>query len=287
MEFFKENWLQIIVGVYLLGMVLYGHYRGLIRLAVSMTALAVTLAAVHFALPYVGTFIRDKTPVYGRIMDSVSDVFGISEAENIPGIYGTGAEAPDVQVPDVQVPDVQVPDVQVPDAQVPDVQVPDIPAPETEIPDAQRRFIEEMPLPDALKELLIENNNDEVYQLLGVDAFAEYIGNYLANVIVNLIGFVILFVVIYITLKLLAGALNLVAKLPVLSGINQIAGALLGGLEGLFFLWLAFLPVTAFSASSWASAVLEQIEASPWLSFLYHYNPVSRLALGIVKGILS
>lgn len=272
MEFFKENWLQIIVGVYLLGMVLYGHYRGLIRLAVSMTALAVTLAAVHFALPYVGTFIRDKTPVYGRIMDSVSDVFGISEAENIPGTYGTDAEAPDVQVPDVQ---------------VPDVQVPDIPVPETEIPDAQHRFIEEMPLPDVLKELLIENNNDEVYQLLGVDEFAEYIGNYLANVIVNLIGFVILFVVIYIMLKLLAGALNLVAKLPVLSGINQIAGALLGGLEGLFFLWLASLPVTAFSASSWASAVLEQIEASPWLSFLYHYNPVSRLALGIVKGILS
>ena len=43
MEFFRENWLQIIVGLYLLGMVLYGHYRGLIRLAVSMLALVVTL----------------------------------------------------------------------------------------------------------------------------------------------------------------------------------------------------------------------------------------------------
>ncbi len=241
MEYFRENWLQITIGAYLLGMVLYGHYRGLIRLAVSMVALVVTLAAVHFAMPYVGTFIREKTPVYGWITDSVSDAFGVSEES----------------FPDMQ------------------------------MPAAQRQFIEGLRLPDDLKELLIENNNNTVYDLLGVDAFAEYIGNYLANVIINFVGFVVLFVLIYVSLKLLAGALDLVAKLPILSGMNQLAGAVLGGLQGLFFLWLMFLPVTAFAATSWASAVLDQIEASPWLSFLYHYNLVSRLALGIVKGIIS
>lgn len=241
MEYFRENWLQITVGVYLLGMVLYGHYRGLIRLAVSMAALVVTLAAVHFAMPYVGTFIREKTPVYGWITDSVSGAFGIGE------------EA----LPDMQ------------------------------MPAAQRQFIEELRLPDDLKELLIENNNNTVYDLLGVDAFAEYIGSYLANVIINFVGFVVLFLLIYISLKLLAGALDLVAKLPILSGMNQLAGAALGGLQGLFFLWLMSLLVTAFAATSWASAVLDQIEASPWLSFLYHYNLVSRLALGIIRGIIS
>ncbi len=247
MDFFRENWLQIFVGAYLIGMVLYGHYRGLIRLAVSMTLLAVTLAAVHFALPYAAAFIRDKTPLYGQIMDGIGDAFGISGAEE-----DFGADVPDAR-----------------------------------IPDEQRRFIEEMPLPDDLKELLIENNNDGVYQLLGVDVFAEYIGNYLANVIINLISFVVLFLVIYVTLKFLAGLLNLAAKLPVLSGVNRLAGALLGGLEGLFFLWLASLAVTVFSSSPWASAVLEQVEASPWLSFLYHYNPVSYFALEIVRGIIS
>ncbi len=242
MEYFMENWLQITVGVYLLGMILYGHYRGLIRLAVSMVALAVTLAAVHFAMPYVGTFIRDKTPVYGWITDSVSEAFGVGDEEALS---------------------------------------------DDRLPEAQRRFIEDMRLPDDLKELLIENNNSEVYDLLGVDAFAGYIGNYLANVIINFVGFVILFLVIYVALKLLAGALDLVAKLPILSGMNQLAGALLGGLQGLFFLWLASLLVTAFAATAWASAILDQIEASPWLSFLYHYNLLSRLVLGIVRGIVS
>ncbi len=242
MEYFMDNWLQITVGAYLLGMVLYGHYRGLIRLAVSMAALAVTLVAVHFAMPYVGTFIRDKTPVYGWIMDSVSGAFGLGDEETLPDVR---------------------------------------------MPEEQRRFIEEMRLPDDLKELLIENNKNEVYDLLGVDAFAGYVGNYLANVVINFVGFVVLFLVIYVGLKLLAGALDLVAKLPILSGMNQLAGALLGGLQGLFFLWLASLLVTAFAAASWASAILDQIEASPWLSFLYHYNLVSRLALGIVRGIIS
>ena len=242
MEYFTENWLQTAVGIYLLGMVLYGHYRGLIRLAVSMTALVVTLTAVHFAMPYVGAFIRDKTPVCGWIMDNVSDAFDLRD---------------------------------------------DAAADDGRMPEDQERFIEEMRLPDDLKELLIENNNSEVYERLGVDAFAGYIGNYLANVIINFVGFVILFVVIYIALKLLAGALDLVAKLPVLSGMNQLAGALLGGLQGLFFLWLASLPVTAFATTSWASAILDQIEASSWLSFLYHYNLISHLALGIVRGIVS
>ena len=38
-----DNWVEIVVAIYLLGMILYGHYKGFIRLAVSMAALIVTL----------------------------------------------------------------------------------------------------------------------------------------------------------------------------------------------------------------------------------------------------
>ena len=48
-----ENWLSIAAGVYLLSMVLYGHYRGFIRLAVSMVALVAALAIVHVSMPKV------------------------------------------------------------------------------------------------------------------------------------------------------------------------------------------------------------------------------------------
>ena len=38
MDFLTEHWLSVGVGVFWLSMVLYGHYRGLVRIAVTMSA---------------------------------------------------------------------------------------------------------------------------------------------------------------------------------------------------------------------------------------------------------
>ena len=78
---------------------------------------------------------------------------------------------------------------------------------------------------------------------------------------------------------------DLIAKLPVISGVNRMAGALLGGAEGLFFLYLALLLVTAFSSKPWAAGIIAQIESSKWLPYLYHYNLVSKIVLGLIRGI--
>lgn len=235
-----DNWLEITVGVYLLGMILYGHYKGLIRLAVSMVALAATLVIVHFAMPKITVFVKENTPVYTWIADGMKETMGIEE------------DLPDIQMPA-----------------------------------KQRMVIENLNLPDDVKQILLENNNSQMYEILGVDAFAEYIGNYLANLIMNSVGFVVLFLAVYILLHLIMKWLDLVARLPILYGMNHVAGAILGGIQGLFFIWIAALLITACASTSWASAVLSQIEASPWLSFLYHYNLVSKMALGILRGILS
>ncbi len=52
-EVVMENWLSIAVAVYLIGMVLYGHYKGFIKLAVSAVALIITFATIHVAMPQV------------------------------------------------------------------------------------------------------------------------------------------------------------------------------------------------------------------------------------------
>ncbi|MBR6542994.1 MAG: CvpA family protein, partial [Anaerotignum sp.] len=44
----------------------------------------------------------------------------------------------------------------------------------------QTEVIEAMPLPDFLKEALLENNNPVIYQLLDVDNLKEYIAGFLA-----------------------------------------------------------------------------------------------------------
>lgn len=229
----------------MLGMVLYGHWRGLIRLAVSMLALVITLVVVRVAMPYATDFIRQNTPVHEWLVEWAQSAFTEKVMQEDPLERFV-----------------------------------------TETPSAQRQFIEGMELPEEIKELLIENNNDEVYELLGVSAFAEYIGNYLAGLILNMIGFLVLFLVVYVAPRLLAGALDLVARLPIISGMNQLAGALLGGIEGLIYVWLFFLLATLFSKTAWSAQVMAQIRGSVWLSFLYRYNLLFRLILGIFKGML-
>lgn len=241
-KLYMENWLSIIAGVYLLGMVLYGHHRGFIRLIVSMLALVVSLAIVRVSLPTVTGFLKENTNIQQTISESMKMSIGLEQEESV--------------------------------------------GEESVVPSAQRMIIENLELPQNIKAALIENNNSEMYQMLGVQAFTDYIGSYLADVILNSIGFVLLFAAVYLAARLIMRWLDIIARLPILSGINKIAGALLGGMEGLVFLWVACLVINAFSGTEWGIMLIRQIEASKWLSFLYTHNFLNLMVLGILHGLL-
>lgn len=157
---------------------------------------------------------------------------------------------------------------------------------DVEEPARQRELIEGLSLPEQIKEALLENNNYEAYDILGVQTFSDYISGYLANGILNIISFLLLFAVVFAVIHLITGWLDLVAKLPILSGINKLAGALLGAAEGLFVLWLLFLLVTAFAGTAFGKTMIEQIDSSKWLSFLYDNNILNYIVMAVVKNIL-
>lgn len=233
-----ENWLSIAVAVYLIGMVLYGHYKGFIKLAVSAVALVITFAAIHVAMPQVTDFLKNNTKIYSAFEESMMEAMKIEESAD------------------------------------------------SEEPSGQRTIIEGLELPKQLKEALLENNNNEVYKVLGVETFTQYIASYLANSIINIIGFLVLFVVVFAALNIITVWLDLVAKLPILSGINKIAGGFLGGTEGLIFLWIICLFVTAFSGTAGGKALIQQIESSALLSYIYDHNLLSSFVMTVVKTIL-
>ena len=70
--YIKENWLFVVVAVYLVSMVLYGHYRGFVRLAVSAVSLVLSLGVVHFGAPSVANLLRSNEVVYQAVEDSVT-----------------------------------------------------------------------------------------------------------------------------------------------------------------------------------------------------------------------
>lgn len=239
MEFLTKHWLSVGTAVFLLAMVLYGHYRGFLRIAVSMVALIATLVIVRIGTPYMRNFLLQNTGIHAAVERGL---MGIAGAEDV-------AEE------------------------------------EVRLPAGQRMLIEQLNLPEQMKEALIENNNNEVYRLLGVDAFMDYIGAYLTNMVLNVICSIVLFLVVYIGIRLIMGWLDLLAKLPILSGMNQIAGAILGGIQGLLLIWVLCLVVTVCSTTVWGRAVLDQIEAAPWLMFLYQNNIFNWLVAGILNSL--
>ena len=104
--------------------------------------------------------------------------------------------------------------------------------------------------------------------------------------VINLVGAVLLFLLVFLLVRFLAVWLDLVAKLPILSGMNQLAGAALGGIEGLLLIWVAGLIVGACGQMDWARAVLGQIEGSVWLSFLYRNNLFHWLFISILNSFI-
>ena len=142
--------------------------------------------------------------------------------------------------------------------------------------------IEAMPLPDNVKEMLLENNNYEAYGLLKVSGFYEYVGAYLAKMIINALAYLIAFIMVWTLLKAALAALNIITMLPVLHGINKVAGGILGAAEGVVLVWLLFLLAAIFCDGSFGQWFFEMISESRLLTFLYSKNIIMEVVTGLI-----
>ncbi len=136
----------------------------------------------------------------------------------------------------------------------------------------QTELIENLPLPDMLKDLLLDYNNDEGYKGLRVSNFSDYLVGFIATNILNLIAFLISVILVQLILRIIFHALNLAANLPVLRVINRLGGLALGLVQALIVLWVVFLILSMLSGTSVGMQITELIEKSQVLSALYNGN---------------
>lgn len=139
----------------------------------------------------------------------------------------------------------------------------------------QKSLVESLPLPRSIKETILENNNEANYLALNVGSFEQYVCRQITNVIINAIAFVITLIVASIALFILCNTLNVLAKLPLLRQINEVAGLAAGVAEGILLVWILFVVLTMFATSAFGSSSLELIAENPVLDFLYKNNLVS------------
>ena len=149
----------------------------------------------------------------------------------------------------------------------------------------QVQAIENSRFPEALKRSLLENNNSEIYSILEVTGFDDYIGTYVARTITHIIAFVLAFLIIYLFLKAVVLSLDILAHLPVLHGINKTAGLFLGLAESLIFIWIAFLAITIFCTGKTGAMLMGMIDDSLFLSLLYTNNYLLKIIGALVLGV--
>lgn len=148
----------------------------------------------------------------------------------------------------------------------------------------QNQVMENMELPDLLKNALVENNTAETYRYLAVSTFTEYISDSLAVMAVNGISFLISFVLSAAVIKLLGFILNVLTKLPVINGINKIAGAAVGGIKCIIFIWIVFLVLTLLCNTTLGQQGMALIQQDAFLNFLYSQNVFVKVFMSVFYG---
>lgn len=142
-----------------------------------------------------------------------------------------------------------------------------------EIPREQQiALIEGAGLPGMIQDMLLENNNSEAYQALGATNFVDYIGSYITKLIADIIAFLVAWMIVTIIARILMGVIGIIGKIPVIGGVNKLAGAVVGAGIALIIVWILFILVTLLYNTTVGQACMTDIAASQILTKLYDGN---------------
>lgn len=145
------------------------------------------------------------------------------------------------------------------------------------IPENQTLTIESYDLPDIIKNTLIKNNTSEMYQSLMVTIFEDYIAGYLAKIIINAISFIGLFLMLMIFLWFVLFSADIIAKIPIISGVNKILGAVAGLIKALIIVWIFFFVVLIIFGNNIGNVMMAEVRDSVFLTMLFNLNVLLQL----------
>lgn len=276
------NLLTIIVLIIFAISILHGYRRGFIKSLASMVSIILSIVLVNIATPYVTEFLKTQTPVYDYILEKCEDTFRISGTGASSGTSGRTENGTAGQTESGTGMSGQTESDTGTSGQA-----------ESSIGVSgqsgdtawQEAWIDKLKIPQALQNLLKENNTPEYYRKIAADSFTDYVPKYMAGLILSLISFVVTWILVISFIWLAVMTLDVIASLPVLRGINQILGLALGFFQGLIIVWVAFLIITIFSSSDIGKQLMEMIAESPLLSEIYDGNLLLDFLQNTVKNL--
>ena len=240
------NWLLILVVLLVAGNIVWGFFRGFLRVVYSMAAWILILVFVTFATPYVADWMTEHTGLDTRIEKNCKEKLQNAVA---------GEEKSTEEISDILADDI------------------------LEGRDGIRAGFIKMPAN-------VWNQIGDTHKL--ADGWMEQSGLYntiaskASSLAMKAIAFVIVMLITVIAFHLIATAIDLVAKLPVIGEINHMLGGIAGLIKGLLLVWLVFAFAAMGAATEAGSVVIDAVYQSEILQWLYENNLILTILLSFL-----
>lgn len=137
----------------------------------------------------------------------------------------------------------------------------------------------------------IEELNTTIAMILAILAailFAVAVKSYMSQETLKTILGVICLTVALIVYKIadfILSTLKIISSIPVIRGINKLAGFAAGTLEALLIIWIVFLVIASFDFGSINTYILENIKENEILTYMFRNNPLSHLFAEVLPVI--
>jgi len=109
---------------------------------------------------------------------------------------------------------------------------------ENYVAQGEAAIVSSLPLPEAILNMLTQNNIPSVRQMLGAHTLEDYIGSFLANIFMNILSAATVFILVIVIMRLIGSAIDIIARLPIIRSFNKLGGALTGALMGCIAIWI-------------------------------------------------
>lgn len=151
------------------------------------------------------------------------------------------------------------------------------------VKEAQEKVIDGLPLPKFLKKDISEKNENSGYTAYGVSNFKDYLSTRLSITAIDAISYIILLIVIYLILRILLRVIGVIGRIPIIRGVNRLFGAVIGFVEGILIIWCICLIIMAISQTPFGVKIVDVIDQSAALQFIYNNNFLLTAAKSIFK----
>ncbi len=136
----------------------------------------------------------------------------------------------------------------------------------------QNQVIGEIPVLEPFMDKLIENNNIDIYEMLGVETFTDYLANMVSYAITFIGASIIVFICSSLILTVIGFVLKVFSKLPIISTINGLIGGLIGLFNTAIILWVIAIAINVFGFNGLAIEFNAMVNESIFAKVFFDSN---------------